>query len=302
MRLSAVSAILLTIHLATAAAAGFDCCFVDDPSQTRCFVSPIRSNEELTGGVCGHTITGSNCLLQIRTDVTVFEGPPGGSNCLTIGPGVAVDMENHTFRCDPRAGTGTASRQPRSATAVASPLVCGSAFVIAGSGRSTQRVSIQNGRFTGCWGNGAIKRSSSGGTNNAVENVAVDGAMVGDCGAPGKGIDDIAAVSDTLIKNTSDFAVRMNLPGATLEDSIIRNSAIGIKSNDSGGQTIDNVLLIDDGTAIDKTAATLSRINTRSSVIRASTVCNCVRAGVCDPTCSQGPLAHLHRRVDVHRR
>ncbi|MFN8640972.1 MAG: hypothetical protein U0802_04670 [Candidatus Binatia bacterium] len=273
--ITAIASAALSLGLlATAAAAGIDCCFVDDPSLTRCFVSPIQWNEELPGGVCGHTIVGTNCLVQIRSDVTLLATAPGGTNCLTIGPGVSIDAENHTFRCQP----------------LAAPGACGSAVVVAGSGAGTQKVSIANGHFTGCWGTGAIRRASGGGTYHAVDNVTVDGAALGGCGSPGKGIDDIAVVGDVVVRNTVDFAVRLRLPGARIEDSILRGNATGLETNGSAGQTIDNVLLIDNGIAVDKTANTLAAINTRSSVIRASTVCHCVRAGVCDPTCSQGPL------------
>jgi hypothetical protein len=265
------------VLLSSRPAAAIDCCFVDDPNQQTCYVSPIQSNEELSGGVCGHTITGSNCLMQIKDDVTVTVSAPFG-DCLTIGPGVTVDMEDHTFTC----------------TSTVFPWGCNSAFVVAGSGGTSQKVAVKNGVFAGCWYAGAVRRGAGSGTNHSVENVTVDGTNLGQCGSRGNGINGIFTVTGVLVTNTLDYGVKLDLSGAKVEHSILRNNvADAIESTGVSGQTINNVFLIDNAYGVNKTADTASTIATKGSVIRDSIGCNCLRVGVCDDTCSQSQMLNF---------
>lgn len=253
MRHAIPAALILSLAMGAAPSSAVNCCYVDDPGKTTCIANSVNSTNTIVfpgSTVCGHTVEGSNCILEILNNQT----GSGGSTCLTLGRGVTVDMNNtYSFTCS--AGTK-----------------CATAIKINDSAGSANKVIVSNGTIAGCWTHGI---SQLAGTNASAENVTIDLAATGSCPGDGDYGAVVNTVSESLIKNASVRGVSASL----IEHSIVRDNAAGVLP--SGG-TIDNSLIIDNDYNIRREVnglylVPMGDVTLKSSAVQSADTCDCAQ-------------------------
>lgn len=206
-----------------------------------------------TGAVCGTTISGTSCTVELDANVT----DSSAGNCLTLGSGVALDLKGYSLTCTDSS--------------------CGDAITNTASGSGTSAVSITNGSIIGCWTSGI---SVSGGTNSSVSDLTID--KVGGCSGGSYGLFYIAGTIDhVVVKNAADRAVWLT-SGKQIKNSIIRDNGIGIwTSYNSTSNSLDNVLMYNNDVHFQNATPEYQPSVQRSEFVGATT-CNCKNNTVCD--------------------
>jgi hypothetical protein len=238
--------ILATALIAIASPAGAACCFLDGNTGT-CLkeasgAARIQSNDELGGVICGRTVTGAGCTLEIFNDATQSTN----AGCLTVGRGVTVEGNGHNFTC--------------------STTTCATALrLYEASGPGSGVTNVENLNIVGNWAYGID--SDVAGTSNATD-INMDGAD--------RGIFDVTNITRATIFNAIHVGIQLSANGATITDSLVRDSGTGATVVGTVTATkLINVLLTDNTWNFSPDPA---KIESQGSVIQNATDRNCTNS------------------------
>ncbi len=256
-------------------------CYVDDESEASP-ADPATITIKSSGGtyseLCGHTIHGSGCTVEIEEDQTFADA---NTDCVRIGKGVTLDFNGNDLTC-----TLTSSR-------------CGYAILpnlATGSGA----LKVKDGVIDGCWQFG-IGEVTSSGTGQTIEDITIDldnDAPTVGCGTAGIGIvgwknikrvnlsdieygicGAITTIEDAEISDMSVAGVQACGENPTIKNAIIRDSDVGVLSADEQ-LTLDNVLLIDNNVNIDVDSSS-DKATLKKIVAYEGADCHCTHDDTC---------------------
>ena len=254
--------------LSAPAAALAGTCYLDDAGSVTALVSPIQAGG--TGNdfgasptLCGHEVHGTSCVLEVNVDST----GSASTDCLTLGSGVTVTMNDHTITCS-------------------SATQCGTAIKITSTGSGTSKTVLNSGNIAGCWTQGV----HAAGVFAEVHDFQIDLAATGSCagngdfgtGEPGH---DAAfkVIEDTAVRNCDDTCLHATSI-TTVTDSIAHDCGTGIttSSNGSNASTVDHVLVYDSDLNIQRTDLNVTKVILKDIAIHSASTCELANfAGGC---------------------
>lgn len=229
MQRSLLKLTLVVAALSLPAAALAGTCYLDDLSSSTPLVSPIQAGG--TGNdfgasptLCGHEVHGTSCVLQVNVDST----GSASTDCLKLGGGVTVDMNDKTITCS-------------------SATQCGIGINITSSGSGTSKVVLNSGNVAGCWTQGV----HASGSTAELDDFQIDLAATGSCASDGDyGTGDpqhdaaFKSIADTAVRNVDNVCIHATAI-TTVTDSIAHDCgtvAFSTSTNGGAAATLDNVV------------------------------------------------------------